>query len=242
MAYLYETHLHTLPVSACARAELRETLECYRQAGYAGVFLTNHFLDSNIDRSIRELPYHQRIDYYFDSCEEGRRIGEAPGFSVFPGIEMGYGGTDFLVYGIDREWCHAHEDMDRMPKSQLLELMREQGALLIQAHPFRESRSIDHIRLFPRHVHDNLGDRDTHLMPYAGTMNPDALMRGLRDIGYQGYFTFEVGNFFLPLGQRREFLREDKLRKPPLALRKKAEELLYEIGREILSAYGLYEC
>ncbi len=153
MAYLYETHLHTLPVSACARAELRETLECYRQAGYAGVFLTNHFLDSNIDRSIRELPYHQRIDYYFDSCEEGQRIGEGPGFSVFPGIEMGYGGTDFLVYGIDREWCHAHEDMDRMPKSELLGLMREQGALLIQAHPFRESRSIDHIRLFPRHVH-----------------------------------------------------------------------------------------
>lgn len=29
----------------------------------------------------------------------------------------------------------------------------ESGALVIQAHPFREASYIDHIRLFPRHVH-----------------------------------------------------------------------------------------
>ena len=31
--------------------------------------------------------------------------------------------------------------------------MRSEGALIIQAHPFREARYIDHIRLFPREVH-----------------------------------------------------------------------------------------
>jgi len=40
-----------------------------------------------------------------------------------------------------------------MEKSQMLTLMAEEGALIIQAHPFREARYIDHIRLFPRHVH-----------------------------------------------------------------------------------------
>ena len=29
----------------------------------------------------------------------------------------------------------------------------EAGALVIQAHPYREANYIDHIRLFPRHVH-----------------------------------------------------------------------------------------
>ena len=29
----------------------------------------------------------------------------------------------------------------------------ESGALIIQAHPFREAHYIDHIRLYPRHVH-----------------------------------------------------------------------------------------
>ena len=31
--------------------------------------------------------------------------------------------------------------------------MAEEGAFIIQAHPFLEARYIDHIRLFPRHVH-----------------------------------------------------------------------------------------
>ena len=31
--------------------------------------------------------------------------------------------------------------------------MMESGAHVIQAHPYREASYIDHIRLFPRHVH-----------------------------------------------------------------------------------------
>lgn len=184
---LYETHCHTSPMSGCAKAGLRETLEFYASAGYAGVFITNHFLDGNIDKSIRELPYHERIKRYFAVCEEGRAIGEEIGLDVFPGIEMTYKGTDFLVYGIGEEWCLAHEDMDKMKKSELLQLLMDDGALVIQAHPFRESISIDHIRLFPRHVHGvevfNAGRPDFvnfladqycknyELIPFAGTDN-----------------------------------------------------------------------
>ena len=31
--YKYETHLHTAPVSRCARAGVRETLEFYKELG-----------------------------------------------------------------------------------------------------------------------------------------------------------------------------------------------------------------
>ena len=34
--YLYETHVHTSPLSACAKVGVRETLEFYKSAGYAG--------------------------------------------------------------------------------------------------------------------------------------------------------------------------------------------------------------
>ena len=37
-------------------------------------------------------------------------------------------------------------------KSEELAFMREEGALVIQAHPFREARYIDHIRLYPRQI------------------------------------------------------------------------------------------
>lgn len=40
-----------------------------------------------------------------------------------------------------------------MKKREELAYMMENGALIIQAHPFREAAYIDHIRLFPRNVH-----------------------------------------------------------------------------------------
>ncbi len=150
--YLYETHLHTSPVSACAKVGVRETLEFYKSAGYKGVFMTDHFIDGSFDLSARGLPYEERIAYFFSAYEEGKKIGDEIGLDVFSGFEMSYGGTDFLVYGIDKEWCLAHRDMDKMKKSELLKMMMDDGALVIQAHPFREAAYIDHIRLFPRHV------------------------------------------------------------------------------------------
>jgi len=149
--YLYETHLHTSPVSACAKASTRESLEYYRAAGYTGVFMTEHFIDGSFDRSARELPYDERVRHYFSAYEEGKRIGEEIGLDVFLGIEVAQGSTHFLVYGIDKEWCLAHPDMDKLKKSELLSMMKEDGALLIQAHPFRTVK--EDIRLYPRHVH-----------------------------------------------------------------------------------------
>jgi predicted metal-dependent phosphoesterase TrpH len=151
--YLYETHLHTSPVSACARVGVRETLEYYKNAGYAGVFITDHFIDGSFNLDALQLPYEEQIEYYFSSYEEGRLFGKEIGLDVFCGIEMSYGGTDFLVYGIDKELCLAHPDMHKLQKSQLLRMLMEEGALVIQAHPFREAVYIDHIRLFPRFIH-----------------------------------------------------------------------------------------
>ena len=149
--YLYETHLHVSPVSDCARAGVRETLEYYKSAGYAGVFITDHFIESNFDRAARSLPYDEKIKHFFSTYEEGVRIGEEIGIDVFPGIEMGHGWAHILVYGIDKEWCLNHPDMDKIRKTELLPQMSKDGALLIQAHPFRK---VDcEISLFPFHVH-----------------------------------------------------------------------------------------
>ena len=151
--YIYETHLHTLPISACAKVGVRETLEFYKDAGYAGVFMTEHFIDGNFDRAARELPYEEKIRHYFSAFEEGAAVGAEIGLDVFCGIEVAQDSTHFLVYGIDKEWCLAHPDMDKMRKSALLRLMMDEGALVIHAHPFREAAHIDHIGLFPRQVH-----------------------------------------------------------------------------------------
>lgn len=150
--YLYETHLHTFPVSKCAKATVRESLEYYKSAGYTGVFMTDHFIDANIAVEARELPYDEKIRFYFSAYEEGVKIGEEIGLDVFPGFEMSCGSmSHILVYGIDMEWCLAHADMDKMKKSELMTMMIEDGAFLVQAHPFRAVK--EEIRLYPRHVH-----------------------------------------------------------------------------------------
>ena len=150
--YLYETHLHTFPVSKCAKVGVRETLEFYKQAGYAGVFITNHFIDGNINVD-RTLPYGDRLKFFSSDYEDARILGKEIDLQVLFGVEMSYKGTDFLVYGLAPQWYFDHPEIEDMKKSALLPYLMEQGALVIQAHPFREADYIDHIRLFPRCVH-----------------------------------------------------------------------------------------
>ena len=146
--YKYETHLHTSPASACARATVREALECYKNLGYDGVFITNHFLDGNLGMD-KSSPYEEKIEFYFADYEEGLKIGKELGIKVFLGAELSYGGTDFLVYGLDKEWFLKNPQIMKMQKSEELPFMRKNGALVIQAHPFRQAAYIDHIRLYP---------------------------------------------------------------------------------------------
>ena len=187
--YLYETHLHTAPVSKCARATVERTLAYYKSLGYAGVCITNHFLDGNINID-RSLPYEERIEFYCSDYEEARRLGDEMGLSVFFGIEMSYGGADFLVYGIDKEWLLAHPEIMTLSRRDELTLLAEAGAFIVQAHPYREARYIECIRLFPRHVHaveiQNTAQPDLpnamarhyaesyDLLPFAGSDNHSA--------------------------------------------------------------------
>lgn len=150
--YKYETHLHTAPVSQCARASVSECLEFYKKMGYDGVFITNHFLDGNLNIA-PEKSYEEKIEFFFSDYEKAVELGKSIGIKVFFGAELSYKGTDFLVYGLDKEWYLNNPQIVDMKKSEELEFMKENGALVIQAHPCRESWYIDHIRLFPRNVH-----------------------------------------------------------------------------------------
>jgi len=100
------------------------------------------------------------------------------------------------------------------------------------------------------HISDNLGDgAHHHSWPFAGIINFDAVMQGLLDAGYDGYFTFEASYTLLhhtnmPYN-RKPWVHEGetvtKLLDPPVWLKKKAVELLYETGKYILETYNCFE-
>lgn len=146
--YKYETHLHTSPVSACAKANVSDTLVFYKNLGYDGVFITNHFLDGNINID-KSLPYEKKIEFYFSDYENALKLSKNIGIKVFLGIEISYGGTDFLIYGLNKKWFLKNPQIMDMKKSDELPFLRENGALVIQAHPFRQDYYIDHIRIYP---------------------------------------------------------------------------------------------
>lgn len=92
-------------------------------------------------------------------------------------------------------WDAGHANMQEMPQDEELALLGS------------------HVKAL--HIQDNRGDRDAHLLPFLGTMNLDALMNGLMQIGYDGYFTFEVGGIFTPKDQRRPYPADTRLAEPP---------------------------
>ena len=47
MSYKYETHMHTAEASACATSTGAEMARAHKEAGYTGIFITDHFFNGN---------------------------------------------------------------------------------------------------------------------------------------------------------------------------------------------------
>ncbi len=50
-------------------------------------------------------------------------------------------------------------------------------------------------RLKALHINDNHGQKDEHILPFAGTICWQPFMEALEEIGYEGDFTYEIHNF-----------------------------------------------
>ena len=48
------------------------------------------------------------------------------------------------------------------------------------------------------HTHDNNGEYDEHLVPYAGTLPWDMFIKAFKSINYEGYFSYETFNHYCP--------------------------------------------
>ena len=148
--FIYETHTHTEISSRCSRFSPENLVDFYVKNGYAGVFITDHFLNGNCVDALRnpEMPYEDKIRGY---AEGYKRVKELAGdrLQVFFGIEYSYKGTDVLVYGLSEDDLVSMPEIMQMSMREFISFANGKGALTVQAHPFREAGYIDHIRLFP---------------------------------------------------------------------------------------------
>lgn len=149
--FLYETHLHTSEASACGMLTGAEQARKFKEAGYTGIVVTDHFIGGNtaIDRS---LPWEAWVEGLCKGYESAREEGDKIGLQVFFGWESGYQGTEFLIYGLDKQWLLDHPEIRDCSIQRQYELVHAGGGIVIHAHPFRVEPYIPQIRLFPDYV------------------------------------------------------------------------------------------
>ena len=146
MPFLYETHMHTCQGSACGRVTGREQARVYKEAGFTGIIITDHFFGGNtaVDR---ELPWEERIDLFWKGYEEAKEEGDRIGLDVFFGLEQNIHFDEYLIYGLTKEYMKAHPEMEHWDRHRQLEEVHKAGGCVIQAHPFRMRNYMDRIRL-----------------------------------------------------------------------------------------------
>lgn len=70
------------------------------------------------------------------------------------------------------------------------------------------------------HVHDNNKIHDHHTLPYLGKINWDGVTAALKEIGYEGDFTYEADSFLATF---------------PQELYRSCENLMHDVGRHLIS-------
>lgn len=131
-------------------------------------------------------------------------------------------------------WDTAHGNLDRRVKE------RDQYESIVAIGD----------KLKGLHIADNFGDGPHHhTWPFAGIVNFDSVLQGLLDVNYDGVFTFEASYTLLHhenIPYHRQAWEHNgqtvtKLLDPPIALKKKAVDLMYDVGQYLLESYGCYE-
>lgn len=172
-SYQYETHLHTSEVSACSVAPAVELVHFYKKLGYAGIFVTDHFV-AQVPPASPARSWAEHIESFCHGYEVAAREGREVGLDVFLGWEYSHGWAHFLTYGLDKAWLLAHPDLGDWDWLNYFDRVHEAGGFIVHAHPLRER--VDCVQLVPRHVDAieifNGGrpeDANRHALDYANS-------------------------------------------------------------------------
>ena len=135
--FIYEMHQHTAGVSACAQDTPEQVVHALKKAGFSGMVLTNHFYHGNTGVR-RQLPWEDFVYPFVQAYEQAKKAARDLDFDVLFGLEEGVGGgKEVLLYGITPDFVYDHPEMRDARLSELTQMVRAAGGLVVQAHPFR---------------------------------------------------------------------------------------------------------
>ena len=141
MQFKTELHAHTSEVSPCGHVTAPEVAERFIAEGYSSLVITNHYSAYIIDNL--KGSWREKMDYYMHPYYLMREHA-ADRLNVILGCELRFEGSynDYLIYGITEDFLRENPDLHKMSLRSFAPLARENGFLVVQAHPFRNEIQI----------------------------------------------------------------------------------------------------
>ena len=151
--YKYQMHMHTKPCSLCAGIDSVAMVHAIKDGGYDGGVITNHIKHGNtgIDRN---LPWHDFVKAYEDDYLLMKAEADKLDIDIIFGIEQGVcgNGQEILVYGITPQMLYDHPELDTNSIKVWYETLKPLGAVIIQAHPYRDRGYISDSTPIPEYI------------------------------------------------------------------------------------------
>lgn len=138
--YRIELHLHTKYSSGCGQMDEFQLLDAYSRGGYDALVVTDHY---NRD-TFRHLHMDLKgsgdfLGKYLEGVRRVQEEGARRGIRVYRGAEVRFDGSqnDYLLFGYSDALLADPNRVFTMGLEAFSRLVRAEGAVLIQAHPFR---------------------------------------------------------------------------------------------------------
>lgn len=142
-SFLLETHVHTAPVSPCARMSAAQTVQTYQRRGYQGMVVTDHMHPGTF-RRMPDASWEEKASYFLSGYREAKTAAENS-FRVFLGMEIRFleNDNDYLLFGVDEAFVCNTLRLDRFSTLRDFRPVADRnGLLLFQAHPFRHEMQV----------------------------------------------------------------------------------------------------
>lgn len=166
--YKIETHVHTTYISRCGWLGAGAIVSTYKKLGFDAICITDHYNRTAFDYAGIDLTKPgSKVHDYLEGYRRVKKYAEDEGgLIVIPGAEVRFDGSDndYLLYGWHEELLADPEHVMSEGLAAFAKEYRKDGALLIQAHPFRKgctpapAEYLDGVEVYnpcPRHFSHN---------------------------------------------------------------------------------------
>lgn len=138
--YFYETHCHTQETSRCGRSSAHDMMAAYKEKGFTGVIVTDHFVNG-YSWAAEPESWDEKMDVFIRGYQAAKKAGDEMGLKVYFGLEYTAdrpAGEDYLALGLKPEHLYKEfVDCDQWTIEQFIDQVHALGGIVVRAHPYR---------------------------------------------------------------------------------------------------------